>query len=183
MSDEQAVGGRFRAGRGWRLQSVRRAVLVHTTRTARTGPANGTQWRSLPAAPESVPRARRFAEGVLADVAETDADHVDDVVLVVSELITNAAREVAKLAAGKPVRLGIDVRPRWTHLYAIDTAPALPKETHKGPLARSGRGIPIIKSLAAMTWVEQAEQSKTVHVVVARTDVELTPQECRALNP
>jgi hypothetical protein len=141
----------------------------------------------LPAAPESVSLARRFAKSALAEVAETDADHVDDVVLVVSELITNAVREVAELGAPqgntRPVQLGIAVHPRWTHLHAVDTATALPKETHRGPLAGSGRGIPIIKNLAAMTWVEQAEQSKTIHVVVTRTGVQLTLQDRQALNP
>jgi hypothetical protein len=54
------------------------------------GPSTGPRWRSLPAAPESVSRARRFAASVLAEVAESDADHVDEVILVVSELITNS---------------------------------------------------------------------------------------------
>jgi hypothetical protein len=110
-----------------------------------------------------------------------------DVVLVVSELITNAVREVAKLApacdGARPVRLGVGVHDRWTHLYAVDTAPALPREVHRGPLAGSGRGIPIIRALAAMTWVEQAEHGKTIHVVISRTGVELTPEDRRTLMP
>jgi anti-sigma regulatory factor (Ser/Thr protein kinase) len=163
------------------------ARLAEALETGVLGPVTDLRWRSLPAAPESVSLARRFAESALAEVAETDADHVDDVVLVVSELITNAVREVAKLDSARdgarPVQLGVAVHPRWTHLYAIDTAPALPKETHRGPLAGSGRGIPIIKNLAAMTWVEQAEQSKTIHAVVTRTNVELTPEDRRILNP
>jgi excisionase family DNA binding protein len=151
------------------------------------GRATHPQWRSFPVAPESVSEARRFAEDVLAEVAGFDADHVDDVVLVVSELITNATREVAasnpRRSGESPVRLGIVVHPRWTHLYAVDTAPALPRETHKDPLASSGRGIPIIKSLAAVTWIEQAGQSKTIHVVVTRADAELTPEDRQALDP
>ncbi|GLY90869.1 ATP-binding protein [Actinoallomurus iriomotensis] len=141
----------------------------------------------MPAAPESVTQARRFAEGVLAEVAELDADHVDDVVLVVSELITNAVREVARLNRaqddGRPVHLGLAVRPRWTHISAVDTAPDLPRETGHGPLPTSGRGIPIIRHLAAMTWVERADEHKTVHVVVTRTGVELTPEERESLKP
>jgi hypothetical protein len=161
--------------------------LAQALETGVLGPVIGPRWQSLPAAAESVSLARRFAKSALGEVAETDADHVDDVVLVVSELITNAVREVAKLGApqggARPVQLGIVVQPRWTHLFAVDTAPALPKEAHKGPLAGSGRGIPIIKNLAAMTWVEQTERSKTIHVVVTRTDVELTPEDRLALNP
>jgi anti-sigma regulatory factor (Ser/Thr protein kinase) len=145
------------------------------------------RWRSLPAVPESVAQARRFTEGVLAEVAATDADHLDDVVLVVSELITNAVREVARMKRaqddGRPVHLGLAVRPRWTHISAVDTAPDLPRETGHGPLPISGRGIPIIRHLAAMTWVERADEHKTIHVVVARTGVELTPEEGKSLKP
>src|SRR3954471_3805345 len=61
------------------------------------GALTGPIWTSLPAAPESVRQARRFAASVLAEVTEADADHVDDVVLAVSELITNAVRGVAKM--------------------------------------------------------------------------------------
>lgn len=163
--------------------------LVKALETGRLviGPATGPRWRSLPAVPESVSQARRFTESVLAEVAKTDADHVDDVVLVVSELITNAVREVAKLGplppGARPIHLGVAVHPRWTHLYAVDTAPALPKEAHRGPLADAGRGIPIIRSLAALTWDEQARHSKTIHVVVTRTDVELTHQDRQTLYP
>lgn len=139
------------------------------------------RWSALPAVPESVRQARRFAVDVLSGVA--DPGHVDDVVLVVSELVTNSVREAAKLDAGASVRLGIAVLPRWTHLYAVDAAPTLPRQASRGPLAGSGRGIPIINSLAAMTWVEQGEGDKTIHVVLARTGVELTAQERRALLP
>jgi hypothetical protein len=149
-------------------------------------PEQGPRWRSFPAAPESVAQARRFTESTLAEVIKTDVDHVDDVVLVVSELVTNAVREVAKLDLGqdgaRPVHLGVDVHGRWTHLYAVDPAPALPKEAHKGPLAGSGRGIPIIKSLAALTWVELGQASKTIHVVVTRSGVELTAADRQAFS-
>jgi hypothetical protein len=164
------------------------ALLAQALKTGRLvlGPPSGPRWRSLPATAESVAQARRFTEGTLARVAETDAGHVDDVVLVVSELITNAVREVAKLnpvqGDARPVHLGIAVHPRWTHLFAVDTVPALPRETHRGPFAGSGRGIPIIKTLAAMVWVEQATQGKTIHVVMTRTGVELTAQDKQALN-
>jgi hypothetical protein len=139
------------------------------------------RWMALPAAPESVRRARRFALDVLGEVAETDQGHVDDVVLVVSELVTNAVREVARIA-GKSVSLGIAAGARWTHVYAVDSVPTLPEHTDRGLLAGSGRGIPIINSLAAMTWVDQDEQDKTIHVVLTRTGVTLTPQERQALH-
>lgn len=143
-------------------------------------PAKGPQWLSLSAVPESVRRARRFAAAVLFEVAENDPVHIDDVVLVVSELITNAIRAVAALgpALEASVRLGIAAGPRWTHLYAVDTAPALPEQTHRGLLAGSGRGIPIITTLAALAWIEQSERDKTIHVVLTRTGI-----DTRTLSP
>ena len=165
------------------------SALAQALQTGRLilGPPTGPRWRSLPATPESVLRARRFTESVLSEVAEIDADHVDDVVLVVSELITNAVREVAKLGpvrdGDRPVHLGVAVHPRWTHLHAVDPAPTLPRETHRGLLAGSGQGIPIIKSLAAMMWVDQTARCKTIHVVVTRTGVELTDEDRQAFRP
>lgn len=154
------------------------------------GPAAGPRWRSWPAVPESVRLARRFVGSVLAEVAESDADHVDDVVLVASELVTNSVNAVreatgpdAARAPAASVQLGIAVAPRWTHLHAVDTSPALPREVVGDSLARSGRGIPIIKNLAAMTWVELSENDKTIHVIVTRTGVELTPEDRKTLGP
>lgn len=141
----------------------------------------GMRWLSLPTAPESVRQARRFTMNVLEEVAETDPEHVDDVVLVVSELITNSVREVARIA-GESVRLGVATGPRWTRLYAVDDAPTLPEHTDRGLLAGSGRGIPIINSLAAMTWIDQGERDKAIHVVLTRTGVTLTPQERQVLQ-
>jgi hypothetical protein len=140
--------------------------------------------------PESVRLARRFVGSVLAEVAESDADHVDDVVLVASELVTNSVNAVREAATpdeaqteGTSVHLGIAVAPHWTHLYAVDTSPALPRAIDGEPLAGSGRGIPIINNLAAMTWIELGENDKTVHVIVTRTDVELTPEDRQTLDP
>lgn len=157
------------------------AEALESGRPAQDVPS-GRQWLSLPAAPESARRARRFAAEVLSEVAESDPVHVDDVVLVVSELVTNAIRAVAALgpALEASVRLGIAAGPRWTHLYAVDTAPALPEETHRGLLAGSGRGIPIITTLAALAWIEQSERDKTIHVVLTRTGIDtrtLTPEK------
>jgi hypothetical protein len=98
-----------------------------------------------------------------------------------SELITNSVREVARIA-GELVRLGVAAGPRWTHLYAIDNAPSLPKQTDHGLLAGSGRGMPIINNLAAMTWIDQDEQDKTIHAVLTRIGVTLTPQERQTLQ-
>lgn len=141
----------------------------------------GPRWLSLRATPESVRQARGFALDVLEEVAEADPDHVDDVVLVVSELTTNAIREVARIG-GESVRLGVTAGPRWTHLYAVDSAPTLPEHADLGLLAGSGRGVPIINALAAMTWIDQGEHGKTIHVVLTRTGVTLTSQERQSLN-
>jgi len=143
------------------------------------------RWLPLPVVPESVRRARRFAAEVLREVAETDPGHVDDVILVVSELVTNAIHAVTAFGPEleASVRLGIATGPGWTHLYAVDTVPTLPQETRPDLLAGSGRGIPIITSLAALVWVEQSDRDKTIHVVLSRTGIDLTSQERQALLP
>jgi hypothetical protein len=165
------------------LSSDRLAVATEPVRSTSPDRPVRPQWLSLPAVPESVRQARRFAVDTLSEVVEGDPGHVDDVVLVVSELITNAVREVAGVDPDASVRLGIAALPRWTHLYAVDGAPALPRQAPHEPLAGSGRGIPIINSLAAMTWLEQGEHDKTIHVVLARAGITLTPRERHGLLP
>jgi hypothetical protein len=43
------------------------------------------------------------------------------------------------------------------------------------------RGIPIIQSLVAMTWIDQQQHEKTINAVLTRTGIDLTAQERQAL--
>ena len=137
-------------------------------------------WQPLPAeSANPVKVARRYVASLLSEVAEIDRDHVDDVVLAVSELVTNAIRHA--IGEGQlSVRLAI--RPRWTHLYVVDPDPTVP-----GPapvdgeeLALSGRGVPIVGELGLL-WFVADDHGKTAHAVIMRTDEKLTDDERDAL--
>ncbi|MGH3376879.1 MAG: ATP-binding protein [Actinoallomurus sp.] len=142
-------------------------------------------WQPLPPGPANpVNTARGYVSSLLAEVAATDGDHVDDVVLAVSELVTNAIRH----AAGDgllSVRLA--VRPRWTHLYVTDPDPTVPDLTVPEPaptddddLSLSGRGMLIVRELGLLWFVAEAH-GKTAHAVIMRTGEKLTDAEHDAL--
>jgi signal transduction histidine kinase len=123
--------------------------------------------------------ARRYVASLLAEVAKIDGDHVDDVVLAVSELVTNAIRHA--VGEGQlSVRLAI--RPRWTHLYVADpdsTVP-MPAPAVGDGLALSGRGVPIVGELGLL-WFVVEDHGKTAHAVIMRADEKLTDDERDAL--
>jgi anti-sigma regulatory factor (Ser/Thr protein kinase) len=137
-------------------------------------------WQPLPAESANPVRvARTYVASLLAEVATTDGGHVDDVVLAVSELVTNAIRH----ATGEghlSVRLAI--RPRWTHLYVADPDPTVPTLAPgvDDDLALSGRGVPIVGELGLL-WFVAEDHGKTAHAVIMRTDEKLTDDEHDAL--
>jgi anti-sigma regulatory factor (Ser/Thr protein kinase) len=144
-------------------------------------PSDGPLWRQLPAdLANPVKAARRYSAHLLAEVAKTDSDHVDDVVLAASELVTNAIRH----AIGEgPLWIGIAVRPRWTHLYVIDPDPTVPAlaPIRDDDLALSGRGVPIVDQLGLL-WFVSGCRVKTAHAVIMRAGEKLTDDERDALT-
>ena len=123
-------------------RAVRRGDLI-------LGKSNGPTWRRLAAeSTNPVKTARGFAARLLSHVAKTDTEHVDDVILAASELVTNAIRH----ATGHgPFWTGLAVRPRWTHLYIIDPDPTAPTaKPVNDDLALSGRGVPILEELGLL---------------------------------
>jgi anti-sigma regulatory factor (Ser/Thr protein kinase) len=137
-------------------------------------------WQPLPAESANPVRvARRYVASLLAEVANVDGDHVDDVVLAVSELVTNAIRHA--MGEGQlSVRLAI--RPRWTHLYVADPDPTVPTlaPAVDDDLALSGRGVPIVGELGLL-WFAVDDQGKTAHAVIMRTGEKLADDERDAL--
>lgn len=138
-------------------------------------------WRSFSAAETANPvnAARRYVSNLLRQVAEADADHVDDVVLAASELVTNAIRHAA---GDGPLSLRVRVRPRWTHLYVADPDPAVPEPTpiEEDDLSLSGRGLAIVCELGLL-WFVAEDHGKTAHAVIMRTGEKLADDERDAL--
>ncbi|MDN3358909.1 ATP-binding protein [Actinomadura sp. DC4] len=136
-------------------------------------------WQRLPAeSVNPVKVARRYAASILAEVAAVDVDHVDDVVLAVSELVTNALRHAV---GSGPLSVQLVIRPRWTHVYVADPDPTVPTPALAADdLAPSGRGVPIVGELGLL-WFVAEDHGKTAHAVITRTDEKLTDDERDAL--
>jgi serine/threonine-protein kinase RsbW len=94
---------------------------------ARATAPTGTREVVLPGIPASVPAARRFARDCLAD-----CPRLDDLVLAVSELASNA---IAWSASGCGGTFTVRVRtaPRWARVEVTDAGPApVPATTSNG---------------------------------------------------
>ena len=110
----------------------------------------------LPAEPASVPAARRFVRGALNDWG-LDAV-LDDAVLVMSELITNAVLHAQgqltvrlRTASGGSVRLEVQ-----------DGSTRLPRLRGYGNDATTGRGLRMVADLSAEWGVEPMSVGKRV---------------------
>lgn len=124
----------------------------------------------------------------LRERVEFDQDHVDNVVLVVSELATNAVKYGAMPLdkyPGKNIWLGLSLWPRWT-LVTVDDCD---REVHQpvpadaaDDLPVSGRGLFIVQTLAERFWWHQRHMSKTANAVALRTSVELDEHDLVVLD-
>jgi anti-sigma regulatory factor (Ser/Thr protein kinase) len=111
----------------------------------------------LPHTTDSVRRARRTIAAFL-EPAEVPISIIDDVLLLVSELVTNAV-----VHAGSPavVRLDADVE-RIKVAVADSDADRTPKVVQPEPFSSSGRGVLLVDRLAARWGVEPQRQGKVV---------------------
>jgi hypothetical protein len=122
----------------------------------------------LDVALSSVRAARHWAADLLAQAYPPhDSDLADAVILLVSELVTNAIRAVSRLAAvpdGQPalgvqprVWLAITSSPDLVRIEVHDTAcVAIPPSHHPHHFEESGRGLEVISVLASR-WGWNAE--------------------------
>jgi len=138
----------------------------------REGPANSVH---LDATMASAGMARNFARETLAtwcgveDLRDDDA--VDDVVLVVSELVSNAIRHVHR---------GCDLRLVLTdaviRIECVDDGEGTPELLPRSTTRAFGRGLDLIDALTAAWGVEpMARQGKAVWAEVLRHRVPSTP--------
>ena len=139
----------------------------------------GPSWFRLPDDDEAVKRARRFAAERLTGAAP---EFVDDVTLCASELLGNAVRYAEKhgppsMCATPGIWLGVRSLNRYVHLLARDPYPVPPRRRTATEEDESGRGLFIVRTLAAAVWTELRKFDKTVHVIVCRPGEALTAGE------
>jgi serine phosphatase RsbU (regulator of sigma subunit) len=122
----------------------------------------------LPTDHASTAVARRFVLDAVdvADIGDSGparlGDRLDDLVILCSELVTNAV-----LHAGGPCRVRL-----WDHdgrvrLEVHDPSPRLPVRRTPDPTAPNGRGMALVEALADDWGVDDSEPGKSVWVEVS----------------
>ena len=115
----------------------------------------------LAPAPTCARRARRFVHDVLRPIRHDIP--LDSVLLVVSELVTNAVRH----AEGPPV-LVVEAAPPRVRVEVRARAPAArPAPRPAEPEAENGRGLMIVAAVASEWGVETADDGKAVWAEIA----------------
>ncbi|MBA0052274.1 ATP-binding protein [Streptomyces sp. AJS327] len=114
-------------------------------------PRTGGAWRfTAPATEASVPRLRREVRDLMRrqPVALTE-DLVHSVLLILSELVTNAVRHAALLSPEVGVEFSLGAG--WVRVAVEDAHPYRPKALAPEPGGEhlGGRGLLLVKSLAA----------------------------------
>lgn len=151
--------------------------LAVPARSGRPDPS----WIGLRVHAASVAIGRRFARDVVC--GHVTADHAYTIVLLVSELLTNALRRAAEVrvwdARDRPVKLGVLATDRWVVLAITDPDPA---PIDPGARVENGYGLGIVDALAAARWPVYADDSKTMHVVIPAPEIELTAAELEQIG-
>lgn len=98
----------------------------------------------LPASSMSPATAREWARR--NGCQEHALDRLDDVLLLISELVTNAVRHGVP-----PIRLAIECDDTLLHVRVRDGSPALPARREVGIESEGGRGMTLVELLTS-TW-------------------------------
>ncbi|WP_439948349.1 ATP-binding protein [Streptomyces sp. BBFR109] len=121
----------------------------------------------FPAEPKSAAAARAYVREVLAaDDDRLDAACVDDVLLVVSELVTNAYRYGTE--PGDSLLVVIVKSADRVRVEVHDPVRRRPVLREEADERVRGRGLHIVKALAACCGVEDRPLGKAVWAEVAR---------------
>jgi anti-sigma regulatory factor (Ser/Thr protein kinase) len=106
------------------------------------------QIATLAAVPESPKLARVFVALCLSDWG-FGPSLVDNAVLVVSELVTNAVKASSVLPASiAPIHVALSLHQNWLLIAVADASPEKPLLVISGPAAVSGRGIQLVHALS-----------------------------------
>ena len=133
-------------------------VALVVARVTERLPSTQAVTRRLPARPGSVHLGRRFARQLL-DTWDVPATVKDSAELVVSELVTNAARH-----SEDALEVSLERLPRLLRIAVTDTSHRMPPEAAV-PVeddATSGRGLMLVESVADRWGVDSAGLSKRV---------------------
>jgi anti-sigma regulatory factor (Ser/Thr protein kinase) len=116
----------------------------------------GTVVACLPAGPEAPMLARRMTSTSLVP-RRIDPGQLEDVLLVVSELVTNVVRH-----GGPMVGLRVRHRDGAVEVEVTDQASGVPVEAESPPVVPSGRGLAIVSTLCRSWGVVERDDAKTV---------------------
>jgi anti-sigma regulatory factor (Ser/Thr protein kinase) len=114
-----------------------------------------SQSATFPAAPASARAARSFLRDVLP--GEAEADLTDVILLLVTELVTNAV-----IHAGTSIHVQVEVHGEVVHVDVRDDAPEPPVRRPASPEALNGRGLLLLDKLADRWGFEPRPTGKTV---------------------
>lgn len=129
---------------------------------------------TLPSDPASVSAARRHVGGVLTEWGlPSDADTADTIRLIVSELATNAVQHTFGQSPTFTVDLRLE-RDEQLHIGVTDSHPRWPKRLPAAVQQDNGRGMVIIRWLAAecggrLSVTPTPEGGKTVWIALPWT--------------
>jgi anti-sigma regulatory factor (Ser/Thr protein kinase) len=124
--------------------------------------------RALSAEPGSVGAARDFTLAVLR--RQSTGHNRQDIVVVVSELVTNALRHALRGPGGlrRPIGLGLLQHGRWLLCAVGDPGWAVPVPRTPGLLAETGRGLQMVRALSdRWGYTAPGETGKVVWAVFA----------------
>jgi PAS domain S-box-containing protein len=120
----------------------------------------------LAALPSSVGEARRAVRRAVEDTLvdlESHEELVDDLMVAVSELVTNAL-----LHAGSGIRLRVKALPTWVRVEVFDASPHLPRSVGQEGVAATGRGLRLVAELVDRWGAEVEGEGKVVWCEVSR---------------
>ncbi|WP_327417673.1 ATP-binding protein [Streptomyces sp. NBC_01233] len=129
---------------------------------------------TLPSDPASVAAARRYVADVLSEWGlPEDAETADSVRLIVSELATNAVQHTFGQSPTFTVGIRLE-RQEWLRVGVTDSHPRWPKRLPAAVQQDNGRGMVIIRWLAAeaggrLSVTPTEEGGKTVWIALPWT--------------